>query len=44
MAELRGLSSAALSLVGGPVASVSPRGQYWAQSCLTSSSVTWMKS
>jgi len=23
---------------------VSPRGQYWAQSCLTSSSMTWMKS
>ena len=22
---------------------VSPRGQYWAQSCLTSSSMTWMK-
>jgi len=40
----RGLSSAALSLVGGLQLVVSPRGQYWAQSCLTSSSMTWMKS
>ena len=44
MAELRGLSSAALSLVGGWWQVVSPRGQYWAQCCLTSSSTTWMKS
>jgi len=27
-----------------PVASGVPQGQYWAQSCLTSSSMTWMKS
>jgi len=27
-----------------PVTSDVPRGQYWAQSCLTSSSMTWMKS
>jgi len=26
-----------------PVTSGVPRGQYWAQSCLTSSSTTWMK-
>jgi len=34
MAEFRGLSSVALSLVGGQYIVVSPRGQYWAQSCL----------
>jgi len=27
-----------------PVTSGVPRGQYWAQSCSTSSSMTWMKS
>jgi len=26
------------------ICNVSPRGQYWAQSCLTSSSMIWMKS
>jgi len=43
MVELRGFSSVQQSLAGGLYLEEFPRGLFWARSCSTYGSMTWMK-